>query len=213
MRALSRNLKGGFNPSRSHGLSSRVFAREQVAPRITFWRPGIMARPSPLRLPQSGFYSTDSDPDSDSSHKSGWDLPEADSASSGYGQQLVADGDFVSPHIGNTLSNTYGGPVVAPTEKQLAFATKLAERAGCEIPQEALSDAVKISAFIDKQLSSKSSSAPGSDEPPSEKQIAYASYLLARNGSYVFSDHMHRMKSKRVRFNHSHRLTPKQSIK
>uniref|UniRef100_A0A7S2MDI0 Uncharacterized protein n=1 Tax=Haptolina brevifila TaxID=156173 RepID=A0A7S2MDI0_9EUKA len=56
----------------------------------------------------------------------------------------------------------------APSEKQLQYAQRLAQRTGLDLPPEALSDKESCSAFIDEALSKS---------PPSANQVAYAKSL------------------------------------
>jgi len=63
------------------------------------------------------------------------------------------------------------GGTYPPSEKQLAFARSLAERTGKEVPEEAVTDAKALSAWIDKAQKG----AP--PRPPSDKQLAFARKL------------------------------------
>jgi DNA topoisomerase-3 len=74
------------------------------------------------------------------------------------------------------------GGVYAPSEKQVNFARSLAERSGQSIPDEALADAKKLSAWID----ATQSKAPPA--PPSEKQLALAERLAAQKGVELTSE-------------------------
>jgi DNA topoisomerase-3 len=62
------------------------------------------------------------------------------------------------------------------------FARSLAERSGQSIPDEALADAKKLSAWID----ATQSKAPPA--PPSEKQLALAERLAAQKGVELTSE-------------------------
>ncbi len=72
-----------------------------------------------------------------------------------------------------------------PTEKQVAFVTKLCAERGQEVPAEALVDRRKCSKTIDELLGNapegNESAASGTDEP-SDKQILYAARLAREKG-------------------------------
>eukprot|EP00929_Paragymnodinium_shiwhaense_P060123 TRINITY_DN3005_c0_g1_i1.p1 TRINITY_DN3005_c0_g1~~TRINITY_DN3005_c0_g1_i1.p1 ORF type:complete len:413 (+),score=109.96 TRINITY_DN3005_c0_g1_i1:117-1241(+) len=70
------------------------------------------------------------------------------------------------------------GSAGGPSEKQLAFAETLAERAGVELSEALRSDRRGLSNFIDEQLKVLGPL----DSKPSEKSVAYASRLAEHNG-------------------------------
>lgn len=81
-----------------------------------------------------------------------------------------------------------GGGTRPPSDKQIAFARKLAAERQTEVPETALKDSRACSTFIDEMLAKKPApgaapAAPaaggggGSAKPPSDKQIAFAQKL------------------------------------
>lgn len=80
-----------------------------------------------------------------------------------------------------------GGGAYPPSDKQLAFARRIAEEAGKEIPAAALSNGRELSAWIDKNKGSGGGTGGGGQRngaytgPPSEKQIAFARKLAEEN--------------------------------
>ncbi len=84
-----------------------------------------------------------------------------------------------------------GGGTRPPSDKQIAFARKLAAERQTEVPETALKDGRACSTFIDEMLAKKpapGASAPaapaggGSAKPPSDKQIAFAQKLSREKG-------------------------------
>ena len=68
------------------------------------------------------------------------------------------------------LAPQYDDTTYEPSEKQIKYAQQLAQRSGLPIPNDALSDRNRCSAFIDEALGRC---------PPSERQIAFAETLAA----------------------------------
>ena len=64
-------------------------------------------------------------------------------------EAVQASGRDLSAWIDATLKKA---PPRPPSEKQLAFAQKLAEEAGADLPDAVRSDATACSAFIDKHM-------------------------------------------------------------
>lgn len=88
---------------------------------------------------------------------------------------------FLDEHMGPRTEGVAGGApgersTSGPSEKQLAFARQVSERAGVPIPDAARGSARDLSAWIDKTLER----APA--RPPSEKQIAFAEKLAEEAG-------------------------------
>ncbi|KAL3928551.1 MAG: hypothetical protein SGPRY_002342, partial [Prymnesium sp.] len=67
-----------------------------------------------------------------------------------------------------------------PTEKQLAFASKLAESKGIELTETDTSSADAISRFIDEHKGDQMDN--GAEYPPTDKQLSYAQRLSERAG-------------------------------
>lgn len=83
---------------------------------------------------------------------------------------------FLDEHMVRREGNGGAGGIAGPSEKQVAFARSIAQRMGAEIPQEALADSRKLSAWID---GAKAKAPP---PPPSEKQLAFAERLALAAG-------------------------------
>jgi DNA topoisomerase-3 len=87
-----------------------------------------------------------------------------------------------------------GAYTAGPTEKQVAFANRLASERGVRVPAEAAASSVAMSQFIDTCLQqpvgggSAASSGymgggmGGGTKPPSDKQIAFAARLAGERG-------------------------------
>jgi len=77
-----------------------------------------------------------------------------------------------------------------PTEKQVAFANRLASERGIDVPVDAATSSVAMSQFIEtclQQPVAKSSTGTGGvmsgeSRPPSDKQVAFAARLAAEKG-------------------------------
>jgi DNA topoisomerase-3 len=84
---------------------------------------------------------------------------------------------FIDKHVEPRAKNADGtNAPFPPSAKQLAMAQGLADRAGDEIPEDALASSKDLSKWIDKAMKS----AP--PRPPSEKQLAFAEKLAEENG-------------------------------
>ena len=84
---------------------------------------------------------------------------------------------FLDGHMGPRPTGEGGERAVSgPSEKQLAFARSLAERAGVLLPEPVQTSARDLSAWIDATLKK----AP--PRPPSEKQLAFAEKLAEEAG-------------------------------
>jgi len=84
---------------------------------------------------------------------------------------------FLDEHLGNRPAGENGERAPSgPSEKQLAFAQSVAERAGVALPDTVRGSARDLSAWIDATLKK----AP--PRPPSEKQIAFAEKLAEEAG-------------------------------
>jgi DNA topoisomerase-3 len=85
--------------------------------------------------------------------------------------------DFLDEHMGPRAAGEAGERTGSgPSEKQIAFAKQVSERAGVTIPEAALGSARDLSAWIDKTLEK----AP--PRPPSDKQISFAEKLAEEAG-------------------------------
>jgi len=84
---------------------------------------------------------------------------------------------FLDEHFGpRTAGEQAERTTFGPSEKQLAFAEQVAERAGVQLPEAARASARELSAWIDATLKT----AP--PRPPSDKQIAFAEKLAEEAG-------------------------------
>lgn len=89
-------------------------------------------------------------------------------------------GDFLKEHLPPREKNADGtDKPFGPSEKQLAMARELSERANMEIPKAALANARELSSFIDSAMKK----APG--RPPSEKQVEFAQKLAGEAGMEI----------------------------
>jgi DNA topoisomerase-3 len=77
---------------------------------------------------------------------------------------------FLKEHMGERKPGEGGGSF-APSEKQMAFAERIAEGTGKKIPDEARASSKDLSTWIDKNQKAMPA------RPPSEKQIAFAKKL------------------------------------
>lgn len=83
----------------------------------------------------------------------------------------------------NTLpvynTSPYGGPdpiLLPPTEKQMAFARKIAKTRALIVPWDVQQSRIALSRWIDRNLNKPANSSTGSDLP-SSKQVAFAERL------------------------------------
>ena len=84
---------------------------------------------------------------------------------------------FLDEHLGPRTAGDGGDRSPSgPSDKQIAFAEQVSERAGVPIPEAARASARDLSAWIDKTLDK----AP--PRPPSDKQIAFAEKLAEEAG-------------------------------
>ena len=98
--------------------------------------------------------------------------------------------------LSSTADSFYGDSfgednvAAGPTEKQIAFANRLASERGIEVPADATTSSVAMSQFIEtclQQPVAKSSTGTGSlmsgeTRSPSDKQVAFAARLAAEKG-------------------------------
>ncbi|WP_439814433.1 hypothetical protein [Zavarzinia sp. CC-PAN008] len=75
-----------------------------------------------------------------------------------------------------------------PTDKQLAFARRIAEERRIELPAEVEESGAACSAWLDQQVGSRDQAGgggAGGGRPPSEKQLAFARRLADERGIEV----------------------------
>lgn len=78
--------------------------------------------------------------------------------------------------------------VLPPSDKQIAFARKLAEERGQAVPLDVETDRRACSEFIDRMLAAPKAGAPSGVRPPSDKQLAFVAKLAAERGIEVPDD-------------------------
>ncbi len=88
------------------------------------------------------------------------------------------------------IDQTLDANPTAPTEKQVAFVTKLCAERGQEVPAEALVDRRKCSKVIDELLGNAAAGDDGaaSGTEPSDKQILFAARLAREKGVGLSAD-------------------------